>query len=46
MEFDRQDLLEDVYKKLIKLRKDHSCLRNGEYETLLAEDGAYAEDRR
>ena len=42
MEFDRQDLLEDVYKKLIKLRKDHSCLRNGEYETLLAEDGAYA----
>ena len=37
-----EDSLEDVYKKLIKLRNDHSCFRNGEYETILAKDGAYA----
>ena len=42
MEFGREDSLEDVYKKLIKLRNDHSCFRNGEYETILAKDGGYA----
>lgn len=41
MEFDKQDPLEDIYKKFINLRVNHSCIRNGEFETLIAENGAY-----
>ena len=41
MEFDRNDSLEDVYKKFIKLRLDHGCIKNGEFDTLIAENGIY-----
>ena len=45
MEFAKEDSLEDIYKKFIALRKEHSCLRNGEYETILAQDFAYGYKR-
>lgn len=41
MEFDKEDSLEDIYKKFICLRKEHGCFTNGEYETVLAQDFAY-----
>ena len=41
MEFDKEDPLEDAYKKLIALRKEHSCLRTGEFETVYVSGNAY-----
>lgn len=36
MDFQRQDPLEDVYRAAIALRREHSALRRGSFETLLA----------
>ena len=41
MDFNRIDPLEDIYKKFISLRKDHSCIKDGEYETILADGKVY-----
>ena len=41
MEFEKEDSLEERYKFFIKLRNEHSCLRDGDYETLLADGNAY-----
>ena len=41
MEFDADSPLEDVYRKLIAVRKEHESLRDGEYETLLSTGKAY-----
>ena len=45
MEFAKEDALEDIYKKFIQLRKEYTCLRDGEYETILAQDFAYGYKR-
>ena len=41
MEFDVDSPLEDVYRKLIAVRKEHESLCDGEYETLLSDGKAY-----
>ena len=41
MEFDADSPLEDVYRKLIAVRKEHESLCDGEYETLLSDGKAY-----
>ena len=35
-------LLREHYKKLIKIRKENSCLRTGSFDTLLADDMVYS----
>ena len=45
MEFDRADSLEELYKAFIKLRNEHSCLRDGNYETLFSKGYAYGYKR-
>ncbi len=41
MEFDADSPLEDVYRKLIAVRKEHESLCDGEYETILSDGKAY-----
>lgn len=41
MNFDERSPLEDVYKKFIKVRQTHECLRDGEYETIISEENVY-----
>lgn len=38
MAFDRSDALEDVYRRMIALRKEHPALRHGDFQTLLARE--------
>lgn len=45
MEFDAKDSLEEIYKDLIALRSEYSCLRDGEYETVLASGMCYGFSR-
>ena len=42
MEFDREDPIEEIYKSFIRIRNEHSSLRDGDFETLLSEGFAYA----
>ena len=37
MAFDRSDALEDVYRRMIALRKEHPALRHGDFQTVLAQ---------
>ncbi len=46
MEWDKKHELEDIYKKLIALRKDNITLRQGSYETLYAKAGILKYCRR
>ena len=41
MNFEERSPLEDVYKKIIKVRQEHDSLRDGEYETLIADENVY-----
>jgi glycosidase len=42
MEFDREDPIEELYKSFIKIRNEHSSLRDGDFETLLSDGLTYA----
>ncbi len=46
MEWDKKHELEDIYRKLIALRKDNITLRQGSYETLYAKAGILKYCRR
>lgn len=41
MDFDRSDALEDVYRRMIALRKEHPALRHGDFQTLLAQGALF-----
>lgn len=41
MEFEKKDSLEEIYRKLITLRKEHPSLRDGKYDTILTDEYAY-----
>lgn len=45
MDFDRKDALEDVYRRLICLRRDQPALRYGEYRTIEAKGRLYCYER-
>lgn len=45
MNFDKSSELYEVYKKLIKLRKDYPSLRGRDYETILVKDRTYGYKR-
>ena len=41
MAFDRSDALEDVYRRMIALRKEHPALRHGDFQTVLAQGALF-----
>ena len=41
MEFEREDSMEEVYRRFITLRREHVALRRGEFRTVLTEKGVY-----
>ena len=45
MDFDREDALEDVYRRLIRLRQEQPALRYGEFRTVVAKGGLYCYER-
>ena len=45
MDFDREDALEDVYRRLIRLRQEQPALRYGEFRTDEAKGGLYCYER-
>ncbi len=45
MDFDREDALEDVYRRLIRLRQEQPALRRGEFHTVKAEGSLYCYER-
>lgn len=46
MEFDREDGIEDVYRRFIALRCEHIALRRGEFRTLFTEKSVYGYELR
>ena len=45
MDFDREDALEDVYRRLIRLRQEQPAQRRGEFRTVEAKGGLYCYER-
>ncbi len=45
MDFDREDTLEDVYRRLIRLRQEQPALRRGEFRTVEAKGNLYCYER-
>lgn len=46
MEFDREDSLEEIYRRFIALRQAHIALRRGEFHTVFTEKGVYGYELR
>ena len=45
MDFGREDALEDVYRRLIRLRQEQPALQRGEFHTVKAEGSLYCYER-
>ena len=45
MDFAKSDVLEEVYRRLIRLRQERPALRCGEFRTIKAEGGLYCYER-